>query len=90
MELQIFNLDKAIEIVQSNKKADTLELVTSLLVIADNYLLSKGYTSVEELPLSVKQQVNPGILREGLYRTSSGDPRKHRLQHRSLSIRIRL
>lgn len=58
----IFNLDKAIEIVHSNHQADTLELVTNLLILADKYLTCNGYDNIEELPLSVKQQVNLEIL----------------------------
>lgn len=58
----IFNLDKAIEIVNSNKQADTLELVTNLLVLADKYLTCNGYANIDELPLNVKQQVNLEIL----------------------------
>lgn len=58
----IFNLDKAIEIVHSNKQADTIELVTNLLVLADKYLTCNGYANIDELPLNVKQQVNLEIL----------------------------
>ena len=58
----IFNLDKAIEIVHSNKQADTLELVTNLLVLADKYLTCNGYANIDELPLNVKQQVKLEIL----------------------------
>jgi len=58
----IFNLDKAIEIVHSNQQADTLELITNLLILADKYLTCNGYANIDELPLNVKQQVNLEIL----------------------------
>lgn len=62
MKLENFNTDKLIEFIQTkNGSKDLSELVFSLAVLADNYLLSNGY-STEDLPLVVKQQVNLDIL----------------------------
>ena len=62
MKLENFNIDKLIEFIQTkNGPKDLSELVFSLAVLADNYLLSNGY-STEDLPLVVKQQVNLDIL----------------------------
>ena len=62
MKLENFNIDKLIEFTQTkNESKDLSELIFSLAVLADNYLLSKGY-STEDLPLVVKQQVNLDIL----------------------------
>ena len=62
MKLETLNLDKIIEFLQTNKGfQDISELVTSLAVLADNYLTSNDYT-VDDLPLVVKQKVNLEIL----------------------------